>query len=425
MKTVIVGLDGVPFGLVRDLARQGVMANTARLISRGTFTKLDSSIPEVSAVAWSSVVTGENPGVHGIFGFTELVPATYKVRFPNSEDLQAPPFWERWTGRSVIINVPATYPARRMNGVLISGFVAVDFQKSVYPETLIPALAALGYRLDVDTRKAHSSLAAFLEDLDLTLESRIKSYRYLWASQEWQTFVLVFTGTDRLMHFLWDAYEEQGHEYHDRFVEYFRRIDRVIGEIHAELADEDLLLVHSDHGFERLEKDIYANYVLAESGFLRLDADRGPGLEGIDEGTTAFALDPGRIYLHRAGRYPRGRVDLAQAEKLLTNIADVFLALEVDGRKVVRAAHRKEDIYAGPFLAQAPDLVLVASEGFNLRGKAPAEVLAEKSIFTGKHTPDTGFLLVRGPVDGKPLPPRPAVSDIKAIAESRQSVAGR
>ncbi len=140
--------------------------------------------------------------------------------------------------------------------------------------------------------------------------------------------------------------------------------------------------------------------------------------------TTAFALDPGRIYLHREGRYPRGRVDRVRAEKLLTQIADVFLALEVDGRKVIRAAHRKEDIYAGPFLSEAPDLVLVAAEGFNLRGRAPADVLAEKSFFTGKHTPDTAFLLVRGSVDGKPLPPRPTVSDIKAIVESRRSVVG-
>jgi predicted AlkP superfamily phosphohydrolase/phosphomutase len=247
----------------------------------------------------------------------------------------------------------------------------------------------------------------------------------LWGTQDWQTFMLVFTGTDRLMHFLWNAYEEEGHEYHGRFVEYFRRIDQVIGEIEAQLADEDLLLVHSDHGFERLEKDVHVNYVLAESGCLRLDGDRGPGLEGISAGTTAFALDPGRIYLHRAGHYPRGRVDGIQAEKLLTKIAEVFLTLKVDGRKVIRAAHRKEDIYAGPFLAQAPDLVLVASEGFNLRGKAPAEVLAEKSPFTGKHTQDTGFLLVRGPVDGKALPLRPAVSDIKAIAESRQAVVKR
>jgi predicted AlkP superfamily phosphohydrolase/phosphomutase len=87
--------------------------------------------------------------------------------------------------------------------------------------------------------------------------------------------------------------------------------------------EEDLPL-HSDHGFERLEKDIYVNYVLAESGFLRLDGTRGPGLEGIREGTTAFALDPGRVYLHRKERYPRGRVDGVQAEKLRAN-CDAFL----------------------------------------------------------------------------------------------------
>ena len=60
-KTVIIGLDGVPFDLLNDLAESGVMPNTASLIANGTFKKMQSSIPEVSSVAWSSIITGRNP----------------------------------------------------------------------------------------------------------------------------------------------------------------------------------------------------------------------------------------------------------------------------------------------------------------------------------------------------------------------------
>lgn len=420
-RTIIVGLDGVPFGLVRDFARKGVMPHTAEIISEGVFKPLSSSTPEVSSVAWASVITGVNPGVHGIFGFTELTPGTYKMRFPNSNDLKAPPFWERWPGPSVVINVPGTYPARPMNGVLISGFVSPDFQRSAYPKSLIPSLSAFGYRLDVDARTAHHSIDAFLEDLDRTLEARIKVCRHLWNSLDWRTFMIVFTGTDRLMHFLWDAYEDQMHKYHDHFADYFTRIDQAIGEIRGHLADDDRLILHSDHGFERLEKDIYINHVLVENGFLRLDGDGSIGLEGISDDTTAFALDPGRIYLHRRGRHPRGTVDEIEGERLLSEMAELFLALEVDGRKVIRAVYRKEDTYSGPCMSQAPDLVLVASETFNLRGKAQTDGVAQQSPFTGKHTQDTGFLLVRNPVDEDVIPEQPTVCDIMAIAESHPS----
>jgi predicted AlkP superfamily phosphohydrolase/phosphomutase len=106
-KTVIIGLDGVPFGMIKDFAETGVMPNTAELISQGIFKKMHSSIPEVSSVAWSSIITGNNPGEHGIFGFMDLLPDSYKMRFPNFSDLKAPPFWDQWEGKSVIINVPS------------------------------------------------------------------------------------------------------------------------------------------------------------------------------------------------------------------------------------------------------------------------------------------------------------------------------
>ncbi|MHC4439590.1 MAG: alkaline phosphatase family protein, partial [Planctomycetota bacterium] len=213
-RIIIIGLDGVPFGMIKDFAATGVMPNTARLIPQGIFKAMHSSVPEVSSVAWSSMITGENPGRHGIFGFVDLLTGSYKMRFPNFNDLKAPPFWDMWEGRSVIINVPATYPVKAMNGVLISGFVSIDFEKSIHPKLLVPDLKHLDYRLDVDSQIAHSSMELFLEDLDKTLDARIEACRYLWDSTSFQTFMLVFTATDRLMHFLWNAYEDADHKYH-------------------------------------------------------------------------------------------------------------------------------------------------------------------------------------------------------------------
>jgi predicted AlkP superfamily phosphohydrolase/phosphomutase len=417
-RTIIIGLDGVPFGMIKGFAESGVMPNTAGLISQGIFKQMYSTIPEISSVAWSSMITGANPGVHGIFGFMDLFPESYKMRFPNFNDLKAPPFWEKWDGKSIVINVPSTYPVREMNGVIISGFVSVNFEKSVYPKSLIPELKSMDYRLDVDSQKAHSSMELFLSDLDMTLEARIKAYRHLWDKFDWQTFMLVFTGTDRLMHFLWDAYEDEGHKYHSFFLEYFRKIDRAIGEILDRASIDDLIVIHSDHGFEKLEKDIYISYFLVENGFLQFKKDQEAALDNICYGTKAFVLDPARIYLNYKGRYPCGTVREDEGEEILGQMEELFGSLEVDGRNVVRDMYRKEQLYSGPYIENAPDLVLVASEGFNFKAKVNSQKLAEKGIFTGKHTQDTAFLLVKNNGDKNIVPEKPSVCDICRIIES-------
>jgi len=412
-KTIIIGLDGVPFGMLKNFAETGVMPNTGGLISEGVFKKMQSSIPEISSVAWSSMITGENPGRHGIFGFMDLHDGSYKMRFPNFNDLKVSPFWEQWQGKSIIINVPSTYPVREMNGVHISGFVSIDFEKSVYPKSLVSQLQKMDYRLDVDSQMAQSSMELFLSDLDKTLEARIRAYRYLWQSEDWQTFMLVFTGTDRLMHFLFDAYEDEDHKYHDVFLEHFNKIDRIIGEIGDKLGDNDLLIMVSDHGFEKLDYDVYINYLLREEGLLSLN--------NISYGTKAFALDPARIYLNVKGKYPCGTVEPSESEEVLSQLEELLGELKIDNRKVVRDIYRKKQIYSGPCFEKAPDMILVAGEGFNLKSKMNALMLAEKGIFSGKHTQDTAFLVVKGLVDDKIVPDEPKVSDIKSIIEKGKS----
>ena len=421
-KTVIIGLDGVPFGMIKHFAETGVMPNTAKLIGQGIFRKMLSSVPEVSCVAWSSMITGTNPGRHGIFGFMDLFEDSYKMRFPNFRDLKSQPFWELWPGKSVIINVPGTYPVRPMNGVHVSGFVSIDLAKSVYPETALPKLKELDYRLDVDSQKAHNSMELFLSDLDKTLDARIKAYRYLWDNIDWQRFMLIFTGTDRLMHFLWDAYEDSKHKYHNFFLKHFRKIDETIGQIVSKLTEDDLIIMHSDHGFERLDKNIYINYALKENGFLKFKDSENITLKNISNDTKAFALDPARIYLNMKGKYPCGTVRPDETEDILSQLECLFGSLEVEGKKVIRDIHRKADIYSGPYIENAPEMVLVGEESFNLKASIKAQALADNDIFTGKHTQDTAFLILRGIADSSIIPDVPEVSDIKSIVEKSKSV---
>ena len=438
-RTVIVGLDGVPYQLVRDLSQAGILPHIATLVKGGIFRQMASSIPEISSVAWSSLITGSNPGQHGIFGFTDLAPGTYRTVFPNYQSLRVEPFWERpASGRSVILNVPATYPAAPMNGVHVAGFVALDLAKATWPPSLLPLLKQWDYRVDVDTALVGKSLRLFLADLQRTFEARLTAYRYLWSAEDWQTFMLVLTGTDRLSHFLWDAYQDRTHPYHAAFIDYFRQIDAVIGEMLQSLRDDDVFVLLSDHGFEKLEKDVQINHVLQENGFLKFTVGanlvfvhvRMPPaqLRDMAEESTAFALDPARIYLHVKGRFPRGAVQPGDVEPLLRSLTALFAALEIEGQKVIKRVYRKEEIYHGPFLDQAPDLVLLPNPGFNLRANIKARELwsrGEPGVRpqrSGKHSQDNAFLLVggnvgRGEPGVRPVPETPSVSDVVGILD--------
>lgn len=417
MRTIIIGLDGVPFYLLKDLAERGIIPKTREILSASDafLGKMQSSLPEVSSVAWSSIITGKNPAEHGIFGFTDLLPHSYELTFPCFNDLQSPPFWNLIKGKSVIVNVPSTYPVKEMNGVHISGFVSIDFNQSVFPKSLIPILKKFDYRLDVDSTLAHQSMDLFLDDLDKTLPGSIQTYRYLWENIDWEIFMFVFTGTDRLMHFLWEAYEKESHKFHGQFLEYFRKIDQVIGEIGSRIKEEDRLIMLSDHGFEKLDYDVYINALLKKEGYLHFGNKKDHSLIRIDSSTKAFALDPARIYIHTKEKYPNGRVDRRDREKIIQDLKELFSDLEIDKRRVIKDIYTKEDIYSGPFMDRAPDIILVGDRGFNLKGNMKQEKLTDKDIFTGKHTQENAFFLMKGRMEKDIIPNFLTVFDVKDL----------
>jgi len=423
-RLLVIGLDGMPYRLIRDMANSGVMPNTQELINEGTFRSMTSSIPEISCVSWSSIMTGENPGVHGIYGFTDLMAGGYGLRFPNFASLKAQPFWEtREDRRAVILNVPSTYPARPMNGIHISGFVAPELERSIFPADVLDRINATGYRIDVDSQKGHSSISLFLEDLNETLDARIALAEALFEEEDWQTFMLVFTGTDRLGHFLWAAYEDETHPQHSDFLDHLQRVDDGVGRLVGRLESDAGVIMLSDHGFERLDHDVYVNQILEENGLLRLEpqsqAAGRPGRRGlaaITEDSVAFALDPGRIYIHAEGRFPRGCVAAGEEDRVAGDLARLFGDLRAGDGPAVRAVLRRDDIYQGPLIGAAPDLVLVGAKGVNLRGsfRLPSERADEP--FTGKHSQPDAFLIVRG-VGPKAIPEAPNVVDVFGISE--------
>lgn len=388
-RVVVLGLDGVPCSLLSRFASEGLMPNVAGLIREGTLCSMDASIPEVSSTSWSTFMTGVNPGRHGIFGFTELRRDSYAWRFPNFNDLRHRTIWElagESGMRSVVVNIPSTYPARPLNGMLVSGFVALDLEKASYPERLYRYLKDMGYRLDVDASKAANSPEEFSADIASTFRKRTEAILHLLDSEQWSLFIAAITETDRLHHYLWEALEDPSHSQHGFFLDFYRELDRFIGTLYERTGPEVPFIMLSDHGFAGIKKEVYLNNYLREKGYLRFGAPEPRSFEDISPESRAFVLDPSRVYIHQKGRYPRGPVGEGEYHGLRAAVRDDLLSLEVDGEKVIRQVLYKEELYSGACLPEAPDMVALPVEGYDLKGVIARDGLSGKGPLTGGHT---------------------------------------
>jgi len=138
-KIAFVGLDGVPHSLLKKFYELQIMPGLKEVASYGTFTRMESSIPPISSVAWTSFMTGTGPGNHGIFGFTDVARHEIRLELPSFDDIKTPVIWNKYPEkRSIVVNLPFTYPARPLNGQLIAGFVSPIFERAIYPQSLIP-----------------------------------------------------------------------------------------------------------------------------------------------------------------------------------------------------------------------------------------------------------------------------------------------
>lgn len=401
-RVLLIGLDGVPYSLLKRLVDRGVMKNVGEILKEKNLYQMDASIPEVSSVSWASFMTASNPAEHGIFGFTDFKDYSYSIMFPNYLSLKKETIWDNFSKKgmkSYIINMPQTYPAREHNGILISGFVAIDLKKAVYPPWVYDKLEKFNYKIDVDTERAQDK-EYFYNDLFDTLEKRGRVFKE-FIREDWDFFAAIITETDRLQHFEYEVIDDENGERFEKALKFYEKIDALLGEIVNELKGEDELFILSDHGFTKIKEEVYINAILRENGFLKFENGE-PDFKNIDEKSVAFALDPSRIYIHKRNRFPKGRIEEKEIESLKKELKEFFLSIERNGEKVIKKVCFKEEIYRGKEIEKAPDMVLISNYGYDLKGNIKSKEIFKKTHFTGMHTRDDAFLICDKKLDFKP-----------------------
>ncbi|MCB2213515.1 alkaline phosphatase family protein [bacterium] len=381
---MVVSLDGTPFSLIQQRAEQ-TGSIWPRLLEHGTMRRIRSSRPEMSSVAWASYLTGANPGEHGVFGFVEpeLSPRP-RLIYPNGASLRVPTILQRVHdsgGTVVSINVPMTEPPAPLRGVTIGGFLGIDLPGNVHPTELEAELRRDGYVVDVEPALAYENRDRFLDALDAALDARLRAARRFALETPWDFFHLHIMETDRLFHFFWDE-----PAFADRFNALLAKCEAAAAEF-AELAQQRgaAFVTLSDHGFTRARRIVFINALLEKAGLLAYAGDR-PSFETIQPTSAACALAPGRVFLRL--------VPGPERDQLRDNLAATIREVRdpLTGEHPFASVDTREELYTGPYVDRAADLILLPTVGYDIKADFGApRVFETPSVLVGTHTYDDAY----------------------------------
>jgi predicted AlkP superfamily phosphohydrolase/phosphomutase len=400
-RVLVIGLDGTPLSFVRRKMDEGVLPGFKKLFDRGSLVEINSTHPFVSCVAWSTYMTGKNAAKHNIFGFIDRKPGTYSIYIPNGSNMTSKTLWEILSdeGKSVLVmNVPVTYPPRKVNGVLVSGFLAPKLDGGTYPAELSSRLQKEGYEIDIDPWRARENLDNLYPDLMRVFKARTGAFMKLYKEKKWDFAQLHIMETDRLYHFMWGHMDEGHPKYAKEFMEAFKAIDAFLDMIATTVGDDVTVVVMSDHGFCTVKKEIYLNRFLEEKGYLRYKQEGAKSLEHIDPAVTqVFCMDPGRFYINLKGREAEGIVSPDEYQGVRDRLRQDLAALtDEDGTRVIKDILNKEDIYSGEHFDIAPDVVINPVDGFDPKGAFGKQTLTGRGPIVGMHTYHNAMLFVSG-----------------------------
>jgi len=467
---MLIGLDGATWDQLRPAVDRGEMPNLGKILARGAHGILESTVPPTTPPAWSSSQTGVGPGRHGIFDFRATPHADPSRALVSLQQMKGLKLWQvlNRQGRTCgYLNVPVLYPPDPVDGYMISGMMTpgpeVEF---THPADLKQEIFRLfpDYVLDVDIPKYDAEFwedaKIFLDDVEHATKRRIELFLHLLETRLCDFQMLVLEATDRVGHLFWKYLDPAAPQYQapmaarvrERYAQVLRRIDDFLGVLLERTERGFDLLLMSDHGFGRNDAYFNANFWLEREGLLavkrglawkkrafyrawkigdnpvvRTLVPRGlqRKLRGrIRKGRSSFmsdletALDFERtpvfyasipchgLFIRRKG--PGAIESESDYEALRTRLRRGLLALKHDdGQPLVDQAWNREELYEGPLLWTAPDVVFVC-RGYSI---VPRPLLGATELVmdlgqapNGFHRPDGIFAAIGEGIAARELP---------------------
>ncbi len=294
---MLIGWDGATPELLERFVAAGKLPAVQRLIERGSYQRLGSTIPPVTACAWSSFLSGKNPGKHGLYDFVTPRKGTYRFDYTHggyrqgvNDDLLAR--LNRAGLRVGCVNVPMTYPPRAIDGFIISGLDAPDEKSGIaLPADSFEQVQRetgpyridnrhLGHmKTDADRREALNEFKR-IETLrtDLTLG--------MMRRHPVDVLIIVYNASDQVQHHFWHLMDADHPQYpgadspevrafKNAIEEIYVHCDRELARLTGACPDANVMLM-SDHGAgPTCGPRVRLNNVLADAGLLSWGTAKG------------------------------------------------------------------------------------------------------------------------------------------------------
>ena len=272
-------------------------------MAEGSWGTLRSVIPPVTMPAWASFLTGMSPGNHGLYSFLQRKPGSYGMTPFNASYLKMPDIGtllNRHGKRVALINIPATYPPKPLDGMVVTGLETpgptVPF---THPTWLQDKLnGRFDYEIERTEKYDPGQERQFWKAVERVEDKRLQAILWLIDQDDWDFFATVFRGTDILGHAFWRFMDDShpahdpvmAEEFSDVLLLHYQKMDAAIGKIQEKLGPETTLMLMSDHGFGAIHRDVYVDNLLAHNGLLHMK-----------QSTTARV----RQFLFKAGLTPK------------------------------------------------------------------------------------------------------------------------
>jgi predicted AlkP superfamily phosphohydrolase/phosphomutase len=457
-KVLVIGLDGGTFDLVTPWAEIGELPNLQKLMKEGVFATLKTTIQPSSEQAWASFMTGTNNGKHNIFGFTKQRKGSYEWTVVNSKSRRGKSLWKILSEngkRVIIINVPLTFPPEKVNGFLVSGLFTPDKKSQyTYPPEFKEEINEVCPDYIIDAGGTQTSNLRKLQDyykkLIKQVEKRAYLTKYLMAKYKWDFFIVVFSATDRVQHKFWENMRKENDPFNKYIFNTYKKIDKAIGEFLENVDEFTDIFVISDHGFGPLCKGVVINNLLEKQDFLKTKEEKKAGsgtfnklnnsfnkllklallrlyiiipidkqdiirkrfhwigrkfsssvvFSEIDWNKTKAYGESGNIRINLIGREPNGSVSPGKDyDDVRDEIIKALRQLKdpVKGEEIFVDVYKREEIYFGPYLNEAPDIIPHYKDGYRglSFGSEKIFVKGGDRVFrgnTGYHTMDGIFI---------------------------------
>lgn len=399
---MIIGLDGADWSLLRGLFADGAMPTLKAFVEAGASASLESVLPTNSMSAWTSFLTGVNPGKHGVFDFVCRTETPFKTSVTNSSAIRFPTICETLTSNglsSCLVDMPVLFPPFRINGVMLGGIGAAIATRHAYAwptEAAAEVERAVGKFLpDVPWVGKDGRQQELVRDLIALAENRGRVAEFLLSDRPVDLFCIVFVAPDRVQHVFWQDLTEQGPQY-SLARRFYTALDDALARLldRIDLTATDVLIV-SDHGFRRFLKTFDVNQYLLEAGLIRWRWKNPPVAKGLRlakrvlkplSGPIDKVLERPRLRARRhllpeslaysgmsdsvnvnlRGRESTGRVPQARFDEVRDLVGVKLLEFQdpETGEQVIRRLIKAEDCFHGQYAGEGPDLILDCHDGY-------------------------------------------------------------